>query len=156
MAGAVDVLVIDEAGQMSLANTLAVCQAGPSLVLLGDPRQLGYRPDPCGNTLQGLNSSPWVLPSRPPGRGRPAAAGDRRGSVRKKRTFWVNSLAPPRNMTGSVVRICQEIPRSRIPWTGRSTVQQDVRSATLISERTREAPLPWAPSTALQRTRRTG
>ena len=40
MAGAVDVLVIDEAGQMSLANTLAVCQAGASLVLLGDPRQL--------------------------------------------------------------------------------------------------------------------
>ena len=40
MAGAVDVLVIDEAGQMSLANTLAVCQAARSLVLLGDPRQL--------------------------------------------------------------------------------------------------------------------
>ena len=40
MAGAVDVLVIDEAGQMSLANTLAVCQAASSLVLLGDPRQL--------------------------------------------------------------------------------------------------------------------
>ena len=40
MADAVDVLVIDEAGQMSLANTLAVCQAAPSLVLLGDPRQL--------------------------------------------------------------------------------------------------------------------
>ena len=35
-----DVLVIDEAGQISLANTLAVCQAAPSLVLLGDPRQL--------------------------------------------------------------------------------------------------------------------
>ena len=40
MAAAVDVLVIDEAGQMSLANTLAVCQAAGSLVLLGDPRQL--------------------------------------------------------------------------------------------------------------------
>ena len=40
MAGTVDALVIDEAGQMSLANTLAVCQAGASLVLLGDPRQL--------------------------------------------------------------------------------------------------------------------
>ena len=40
MAGAVDVLVIDEAGQTSLANTLAVCQAAPNLVLLGDPRQL--------------------------------------------------------------------------------------------------------------------
>ena len=35
---------------------------------------------------------------------------------------------------------------SRIPWTGRSPVQQDVlHGATLISERTREAPLPWAP-----------
>ena len=40
MADAVDVLVIDEAGQMSLANALAVCQAAGSLVLLGDPRQL--------------------------------------------------------------------------------------------------------------------
>ena len=40
MADAVDVLVIDEAGQLSLANTLAVCQAAGSLVLLGDPRQL--------------------------------------------------------------------------------------------------------------------
>ena len=40
MAGAMDVLVIDEAGQMSLANTIAVCQAAGSLVLLGDPRQL--------------------------------------------------------------------------------------------------------------------
>ena len=40
MAGAVDVVVIDEAGQMSLANTLAVSQAASSLVLLGDPRQL--------------------------------------------------------------------------------------------------------------------
>lgn len=38
--GAVDVLVVDEAGQMSLANVLAVSQAARSLVLLGDPRQL--------------------------------------------------------------------------------------------------------------------
>ena len=40
LAGAVDVLVIDEAGQMSLANTLAASQAARSIVLLGDPRQL--------------------------------------------------------------------------------------------------------------------
>ena len=40
MADAVDVLVIDEGGQMSLANALAACQAAGSLVLLGDPRQL--------------------------------------------------------------------------------------------------------------------
>ncbi|MCZ7537660.1 MAG: TM0106 family RecB-like putative nuclease [Acidimicrobiia bacterium] len=38
--GAVDVLVVDEAGQMSLANTLAASQAARSLVLLGDPQQL--------------------------------------------------------------------------------------------------------------------
>jgi len=36
----VDVLVVDEAGQMSLANALAVSAAARSLVLLGDPRQL--------------------------------------------------------------------------------------------------------------------
>ncbi len=35
-----DVLLVDEAGQMSLANTLAVAQAARSLVLLGDPQQL--------------------------------------------------------------------------------------------------------------------
>ena len=37
---AVDVLVVDEAGQMSLANVLACAPAGRSLVLLGDPQQL--------------------------------------------------------------------------------------------------------------------
>jgi predicted RecB family nuclease len=36
----VDVLFIDEAGQMSLANVLAIAQAGKNLVLLGDPQQL--------------------------------------------------------------------------------------------------------------------
>jgi predicted RecB family nuclease len=40
MADTVDVLFIDEAGQMSLANVLAVAQAAKSLVLLGDPQQL--------------------------------------------------------------------------------------------------------------------
>jgi predicted RecB family nuclease len=36
----VDVLFIDEAGQMSLADVLAVAAAAKSLVLLGDPQQL--------------------------------------------------------------------------------------------------------------------
>ena len=40
MADTVDVLFVDEAGQMSLANVLAVAQAAKSLVLLGDPQQL--------------------------------------------------------------------------------------------------------------------
>jgi predicted RecB family nuclease len=40
MAGALDVLFIDEAGQYSLANALAVAPAATNLVLLGDPQQL--------------------------------------------------------------------------------------------------------------------
>jgi superfamily I DNA and/or RNA helicase len=40
MAASVDVLFIDEAGQMSLANVLAISQAATSSVLLGDPQQL--------------------------------------------------------------------------------------------------------------------
>jgi uncharacterized protein len=36
----VDVLFVDEAGQMSLANVLACAPAGRSIVLLGDPQQL--------------------------------------------------------------------------------------------------------------------
>jgi len=39
-ANAVDVLVIDEAGQMSLADVLAMAQSAKSLVLIGDPQQL--------------------------------------------------------------------------------------------------------------------
>jgi predicted RecB family nuclease len=40
MAGTLDVLFIDEAGQFALANALAVAPAATNLVLLGDPRQL--------------------------------------------------------------------------------------------------------------------
>ena len=36
----VDVLIVDEAGQMALSNVLAVAPAGRSLILLGDPQQL--------------------------------------------------------------------------------------------------------------------
>jgi len=36
----VDVMFVDEAAQMSLANVLAISQAGTNLVLLGDPQQL--------------------------------------------------------------------------------------------------------------------
>jgi predicted RecB family nuclease len=38
--GSVDVLVVDEAAQISLANVLAVSAAAPRLLLLGDPAQL--------------------------------------------------------------------------------------------------------------------
>ncbi len=39
-ADAVDLLFVDEAGQISLANVVAVAQAARSVVLLGDPQQL--------------------------------------------------------------------------------------------------------------------
>lgn len=39
-AKSVDVLFVDEAGQIALANVLAVSQAAGSVVLLGDPQQL--------------------------------------------------------------------------------------------------------------------
>jgi len=49
----VDVLFIDEAAQMSLANVLAVCPAATTVILLGDPQQLdqptqGSHPDGTG------------------------------------------------------------------------------------------------------------
>ena len=49
----IDVLVVDEAAQMSLANVLAVSPAAPALVLIGDPQQLdqptqGTHPDGTG------------------------------------------------------------------------------------------------------------
>jgi uncharacterized protein len=40
MDGRLDALVVDEAGQMSLANTVAMSTAATSLILLGDPNQL--------------------------------------------------------------------------------------------------------------------
>ena len=52
-ASSVDVLFVDEAGQLALANAVAVSQAANSLVLLGDPQQLeqprkGTHPDGVG------------------------------------------------------------------------------------------------------------
>jgi uncharacterized protein len=50
-AGSLDLLVIEEAGQFCLANTIAVARAARNLMLLGDPQQLpqvsqGAHPEP--------------------------------------------------------------------------------------------------------------
>ena len=42
MRGSVDVLFVDEAGQMALADALAVSGAARGMVLLGDPQQLAH------------------------------------------------------------------------------------------------------------------
>ena len=57
-----DLVVIDEAGQYSLANTLAATVAGDRLLLLGDPAQLpqvskGTHPEPVDTSALG-----WLLP----------------------------------------------------------------------------------------------
>jgi superfamily I DNA and/or RNA helicase len=59
--GSLDLLVIDEAGQFCLANTLAVAPAATNLLLLGDPQQLpqvnqGTHPDPVDTSALG-----WLL-----------------------------------------------------------------------------------------------
>ncbi|WP_052091325.1 TM0106 family RecB-like putative nuclease [Modestobacter caceresii] len=69
LAGRLDVLVVDEAGQLSLANTLAVSRAAASLVLLGDPQQLrqpgrGIHPDGADvSALQHVLGEEEVLPA---------------------------------------------------------------------------------------------
>jgi uncharacterized protein len=40
MVDSIDVLFVDEAGQMSLADVLAISPAANSIVMLGDPQQL--------------------------------------------------------------------------------------------------------------------
>jgi predicted RecB family nuclease len=55
LRNSVDVLVVDEAGQFSLANALAVSVAAQSLVLLGDPQQLAQPSQ--GNHPPGADAS---------------------------------------------------------------------------------------------------
>src|SRR4029077_16607248 len=68
-AGAVDVLFVDEAGQIALPNVIAVSQAASSVVLLGDPRQLeqprkGSHPDGVGvSALEHLLGEHQTMPA---------------------------------------------------------------------------------------------
>jgi len=59
--GGLDLLVIDEAGQFSLASTIAVSVAATRLLLLGDPQQLpqvsqGTHPEPVDTSALG-----WIM-----------------------------------------------------------------------------------------------
>jgi superfamily I DNA and/or RNA helicase len=68
MAEGLDTLVVDEAGQLSLANVVAVAPAASNLILVGDPRQLaqpskGTHPDGAGasaldHVLDGATTMP--------------------------------------------------------------------------------------------------
>jgi uncharacterized protein len=63
--GILDLVVIDEAGQFSFANTLAVSTAATRLMLLGDPQQLpqvsqGSHPEPVDHSALG-----WLMDGEP-------------------------------------------------------------------------------------------
>ncbi len=62
--GSLDLLVVEEAGQYSLANTVAVASAAENLLLLGDPQQLpqvsqGTHPEPVDSSALG-----WLIDGR--------------------------------------------------------------------------------------------
>jgi predicted RecB family nuclease len=65
----VDVLVVDEAGQLSLANVLAISHVAKSVVMLGDPQQLaqpvkGQHPDGAGaSALEHLLAGEATVPA---------------------------------------------------------------------------------------------
>ncbi|WP_158864782.1 TM0106 family RecB-like putative nuclease [Leifsonia sp. AG29] len=67
--GALDLLVVDEAGQFSLASTIAVGVSARNLLLLGDPQQLpqvsqGSHPEPVdGSALGWVSDGHEVLPA---------------------------------------------------------------------------------------------
>ncbi|SCX56710.1 uncharacterized protein SAMN03159343_3485 [Klenkia marina] len=69
LAGRLGVLVVDEAGQLSLADTLAVSRCATDLVLLGDPQQLrqpgrGIHPEGADvSALQHVLGGDDVLPA---------------------------------------------------------------------------------------------
>jgi len=67
-AGTLDLLVVDEAGQFSLASTIAVARSAHRILLLGDPQQLpqvsqGGHPEPVDRSALGwLADGHGVLP----------------------------------------------------------------------------------------------
>ncbi len=95
--GSLDLLVIDEAGQFSLASTIAVSLAATRLLLLGDPQQLpqvsqGTHPEPVDTSAS-------------------ADLDHRRGRGRSRRSGGTSSLEPaactprsPRRFVAAVVR----------------------------------------------------
>jgi predicted RecB family nuclease len=70
---AVDVLIVDEAAQVSLANVVAVSAAAPSLILFGDPAQLEQPQRGVHPPGAGVSALEWLLGERaltmPPDRG---------------------------------------------------------------------------------------
>jgi len=118
---AIDTLFVDEAGQMSLANVVAVSGAARNVVLLGDPQQLsqvkkGAHPDGAdASSLEHvLAGEPVIDPTRGiflaetwrlhPDVTAFTSAAFYRGELRSTSSAARQSLAAPGLMTGTGVR----------------------------------------------------
>ncbi len=120
-ADSIDTLFVDEAGQMSLANVLAVAGAARNLILLGDPQQLSQVKKGAHPEGAGASSLEYVLGGEPvidPTRGvflaetwrlHPdvnafTSAAFYKGELRSAPSAARQSLEAPGPMTGTGVR----------------------------------------------------
>ncbi|MGZ6213585.1 MAG: TM0106 family RecB-like putative nuclease [Candidatus Limnocylindria bacterium] len=120
-AGSIDTLFVDEAGQMSLANVLAVAGAARNLILLGDPQQLSQVKKGAHPEGAGASSLEYVLAGDPvidPERGvflaetwrlHPdvnafTSAAFYKGELKSAPVAARQSLAAPGSLTGTGVR----------------------------------------------------
>ena len=80
---------------------------------------LGYRPHSCRNTLQGLSSSPRVLPEPASGRGRPAAAGRPAGFCQEQTLVLTEqpSWSTRKSTTSTSTTSSRRPPPDRLPRT---------------------------------------
>jgi hypothetical protein len=126
LAGSVDTLFVDEAGQMSLANVLAISGAARNLVLLGDPQQLAQPSQaahpPGAGRGKGVSNSDLAA-----GRAKGArpVAGPRRRAEGPKPSWWARAerarTAPPFLPEGRL--------RAERPWRRRDSAGRRCRSA---------------------------
>ncbi|MCV7632099.1 TM0106 family RecB-like putative nuclease [Micrococcus luteus] len=107
-----DLLVIDEAGQFSLANTLAAAAMADTVLLLGDPQQLpqvtqGTHPQPIGDAALG-----WLIEDAP--------------VLRPDRGFFLDTTW---RMHSSLTRAVSEL-----SYAGQLRSREDVTDARLLAE----------------------
>ena len=117
--GSLDLLVIDEAGQFCLANTIAVAPAAENLLLLGDPQQLpqvsqGTHPEPVDTSaLDWLVDGQRTLPDAArllPGPLLPDASGGLRrglGAVLRGPAAFGHPASPPRVTSMGISPACK-------------------------------------------------
>ena len=122
-----DVLVVDEAGQMSLANVLACAPSARTIVLLGDPQQLdqptqgSHPPGADRSALSHLLADPAYLaptgrrsgPRRGCSSTRPGVS-TRRSATSPRDAFYAGRLRPRDGLEGQAVIA----PRSAGPLSG--------------------------------------